>query len=154
MIPTTWIPYRRAEDDELLGYLRPVDGSANRFLPVTVFGNPLGDEADEHEAQQVLDSTGLSYLAGRWLLTLAGRPEPLAVEIVEASPEQLRVKTSATDMRPTSGRSSSWLCHQAKRYGASKASAGFAAGQCRSRRRTTGHPATGGCIGRRRRATA
>jgi len=92
MIPTTWIPYRRAEDNEILGYLRPVDGSANRFLPVTVFGYPLGDEADEHDAQQVLESTGLSYLAGRWLLTLDGRPEPLAVEIVEASPERLCVK--------------------------------------------------------------
>lgn len=92
MIPATWIPYRRAEDDELLGYLRPVDGAVDRFLPVTVFGYPLGDDAEEGDAQRVLDSTGLSYLAGRWLLTVDGRSEPLAVEIVEASPEQLRVK--------------------------------------------------------------
>jgi hypothetical protein len=92
MIPATWIPYRRAEDDELLGYLRPVDGSTDRFLPVTVFGYPLGDEADEHDAQQVLDSTGLGYLASRWLLTLDGRSDPVSVEIVEASPERLRVR--------------------------------------------------------------
>ncbi len=92
MIPSHWIPYRRAEDDELLGYLRPVDGSIDLFRPVTVFGYPLGDEADEYDAQQVLDSTGLSYLAGRWLLTLDGRPEPVSVEIVEAGPQRLRVQ--------------------------------------------------------------
>ncbi|WP_246612885.1 hypothetical protein [Paractinoplanes bogorensis] len=89
MIPADWMPHRRGEDDELLGYLRPVD---DRFRPVTVFGYPLGDVTDEHEARQILDAVGLSYLAGRWLLALDGRPEPIAVEIVEASPERLRVK--------------------------------------------------------------
>src|SRR3954462_15094119 len=92
MIPATWLPYRRAEDDELLGYLRPVDGLADRFVPVTVFGYPLGDEADRHDAQQVLEATGLSYLAGAWLLTVEGRAEPVVVEIVEASPERVRLK--------------------------------------------------------------
>lgn len=86
MIPATWRPYRRAEDDELLGYLRPVDDLAERFVPVTVFGYPLGNEADEHDAQHVLDSVGLSYLADRWLLTLDEHPDPISVEIVEASP--------------------------------------------------------------------
>ncbi len=92
MIPANWIPYLRAEDRELLGYLRPVDGSPGRFRPVTVFGYPLSGDANEHDAQRTLDSVGLSYLAGRWLLTIEGRPEPLAVEIVEASSEQLRVQ--------------------------------------------------------------
>ena len=92
MIPTTWIPHRRADDDELLGYLQPVDGAADRFRPVTLFGYPLGDESDEFDARQVLDSTGLSYLAGRWLLTLDGWPDPVAVEIVEASSERLRLQ--------------------------------------------------------------
>ncbi|MCW2139929.1 hypothetical protein [Actinoplanes cyaneus] len=31
MIPATWIPYRRAEDDELLGYLRPVEAGPERL---------------------------------------------------------------------------------------------------------------------------
>ncbi|WP_220377913.1 hypothetical protein [Streptomyces inhibens] len=35
---------------------------------------------------------GLSYLAQDWLLSLPGRPEPVAVQIVEATPQQLRVK--------------------------------------------------------------
>ncbi len=92
MIPVTWIPYRRDEDGELLGYLRPAGGSTNRFLPVTVFGYPLSDEVDEDAAQRILESTGLSYLADRWLLSLDERAEPVSVEIVEANPERLRVQ--------------------------------------------------------------
>lgn len=93
MIPATWIPYRRSEDDELLGYLSPVEGAADRFVPLTVFGHPLSDEeVDEQDARLVLDATGLSYIADRWLLDLEGRLEPISVEIVEASPERLRVR--------------------------------------------------------------
>src|SRR4051794_22350188 len=92
VIPVTWIPHRRAEDDELLGYLCPVEGPADRFVPLTVFGYPLADATDEHDAQQVLDSVGLSYLADRWLLTVDGHPDPISVEIVEAGPDQVRVK--------------------------------------------------------------
>jgi hypothetical protein len=92
MIPPTWVEHRRAEDNELLGYLRPDDGASGKFIPVTVFGYPLGDLADECDAGQVLESVGLSYLADRWSLTLDGRAEPISVQIVEASPEQLLVK--------------------------------------------------------------
>lgn len=92
MIPATWLPHRRDEDDELLGYLCPVEGSTDRFVPVTVFGYPLADDGDEHGARQVLDSVGLSYLADRWLLTVDEHPYPVSVEIVEASPDQVRVK--------------------------------------------------------------
>lgn len=92
MIPQTWIEHRRSDDNELLGYLRPVDDEASQFIPVTVFGYPLGDPADAYDAQQVLESVGLSYLADRWLLTLDGRAEPISVQIVEASPQRLLVK--------------------------------------------------------------
>ena len=42
MIPANWIGHHRPEDDELLGYLCPVDGTSTMFTPVTVFGHPLG----------------------------------------------------------------------------------------------------------------
>lgn len=92
MIPQTWIEHRRRDDNELLGYLRPVADEAGQFIPVTVFGYPLGDPADAYDAEQVLESVGLSYLADRWLLTLDGRAEPISVQIVEASPQRLLVK--------------------------------------------------------------
>jgi hypothetical protein len=91
VIPQSWIEYRR-EDGELLGYLRPAEGAAGRYVPVTVFGYALGCAGDESEAQQVLDAIGLSYLADRWSLTLDGRGEPISVQIVEASPQQVLVR--------------------------------------------------------------
>lgn len=92
MIPVTSIPHRRDEDDELVGYLCPVEHSDDRFVPVTLFGYPLADEGDEADGRRMLESVGLSYLADRWLLTLSGRPDPISVEIVEASPDQVQVK--------------------------------------------------------------
>ena len=92
VIPEAWIEHRRAEDNELVGYLHPVDGAPRRYIPVTVFGYALGDTADEYDAQQTLESVGLSYLADRWWLTLDGRAEPISVQIVEASPDRLVVK--------------------------------------------------------------
>ena len=90
-------------------------------VPSRCSGYPLGDEADEHDAQQVLESTGLSYLASRWLLTLDGRPEPVSVEIVEASPERLRVKNVDYGYEADIGRSSSSTCRPVMRSGGSKA---------------------------------
>src|SRR4030088_3276104 len=92
VIPQTWIEHRRAEDNELLGYLRPVDDAPSQYIPVSVFREALGAPSDEYAAQQILESAGLSYLADRWLLTLDGRSEPISVQIVEASLERLLVK--------------------------------------------------------------
>lgn len=90
MISSSWMPYHREDDGELLGYLVP-DGEL--VIPVTVFGYELGDAADEYDASQVLESIGLSYLADTWMLSIAGRDEPINVQIVEASPKTLRVKS-------------------------------------------------------------
>ncbi|WP_104118981.1 hypothetical protein [Arthrobacter sp. B1805] len=90
MIPASWVAYYREDDGELLGYLVP-DGEL--FVPVTVFGYELGDAVDEYNASQVLESIGLSYLADTWVLSTADRSEPINVQIVESSPEALKVKS-------------------------------------------------------------
>ncbi|MFD8543404.1 hypothetical protein [Streptomyces sp. NPDC059649] len=92
MIPTHWIRHHRREDNELLGYLRPVEAAPGRFVPVTLFGHPLADPSAEEHARRCLDHTGLDYLAQDWLLSLPDHPEPVAVQIVEATPQQVRVK--------------------------------------------------------------
>ncbi|MEU9126396.1 hypothetical protein AB0C96_42505 [Streptomyces sp. NPDC048506] len=92
MIPPHWPCHRRHEDDEILGYLRPVDDSPGRFVPVTLLGHPLGDPSEEEHARRRLDRTGLGYLAQDWLLSLPGHPEPIAVQIVEVTPRQVRLK--------------------------------------------------------------
>ncbi|MGY4719855.1 hypothetical protein [Naumannella huperziae] len=91
MIPPDWIAHHRADDDELLGYLRPEDDG---FVPVTVFGHPLGERGDRDGAAEALDSRGLSYLAEPWLLRAADGSER-RVAIIEASPE--RVVVSGAD---------------------------------------------------------
>lgn len=90
MIPLDWVPYHRDDDGELLGYLVP---EGNAYSPVSVFGYPFDDAASEDDAAQVLENIGLSYLADTWLLSIDGRDEPINVQIVEASPRALRVKS-------------------------------------------------------------
>jgi hypothetical protein len=90
MIPFQWVPYHRDDDGELLGYLI-AEGTS--FVPVTVFGYRLDDAVDEYDASQVLENIGLSYLADTWLLSIDDRDEPITVQIVEASPRVLRVKS-------------------------------------------------------------
>lgn len=83
-----WVPHRREEDGELLGYLVP---SSDKYVPVTVFGYVLGDPTDFEDAAEVLESVGMSYLAERWWLR---RDDGwLAVEIVEASPDGVVVQS-------------------------------------------------------------
>lgn len=95
MIPPTWVPYRRDEDDELLGYLVR-DGDA-LVTPVTVFGYPLAVATDVDDAEETLAAVGLSYLADRWMLRLPAGPASndatlIAVQIVEATPTRLVVQ--------------------------------------------------------------
>lgn len=84
----TWLPHRREEDDELLGFLVP-DGEL--FVPVTIFGYVLGTAVDEHDAVTVLESVGLSYLAERWTLRLE-TGAAISVQLVEARPDRVVVK--------------------------------------------------------------
>ena len=89
MIPNEWQGHRRASDGELVGYLVPGDGTT--WTPVTVFGLPVDGPQDRADAERRLDEVGLGHLADRWLLDLPERSEPIAVQIIEASPSVLRV---------------------------------------------------------------
>lgn len=88
MIPAHWTPHHRAQDGEVLGYLRPEGGG---HVPVTPFGLPVAGPVPRAEARAALDALGLAYLAEPWLLTVPGREEPVTVRIVEVTPERMRV---------------------------------------------------------------
>jgi len=94
-----WIEHRRDHDDELLGFLVP-DGQ--RLTPVTVFGYPIAQPTDRDEAEEILNRLGLSCLAERWNLHREGQT-PIQVEIVEASPERVVVKTIGFGGEPEYG---------------------------------------------------
>lgn len=88
--PTTmenWIEHRREDDGELVGFLAP---NGDRFIAMTVFGTPLAQPSDRADAEDVLDTRGLGYLAERWQLQVDDQTQIL-VEINEASPERVVV---------------------------------------------------------------
>ncbi len=53
----------------------------------------MGAVSDQQHAEQTLESIGLSYLAERWLLIIDGRDEPITVQLVEATPATVPVKS-------------------------------------------------------------
>lgn len=93
MIPTDWTAVHRDDDNELLGYLAPTIDEGQHVIPTTVFGHALAEPSHPADAVEVLESTGLSYLAERWELLIECRPEPITVQIVEASPASVTVQS-------------------------------------------------------------
>lgn len=87
MIPSSWSPYRRRRDDELVGYLTH---QGETVLPVTLFGYPLAEPSDLATAQRVLESSGLSVLAEPWWLEQPGG-DAIRVKIREVSADRLVV---------------------------------------------------------------
>ena len=87
MIPTDWMPHRRRDDGELVGYL-VLDGDG--FVPLTVFGYPLAGACELEDAEELLDRRGLAVLAERWVWDDAPRAG-MYVRIVEVTPDRVRV---------------------------------------------------------------
>jgi hypothetical protein len=58
------------EPGELVGLLLPADGG--RWVPATVFGAALGPAAEERDAESLVRERGLSSLADRWWVRVAG----------------------------------------------------------------------------------
>jgi hypothetical protein len=64
-LPAHLIPYHRARDGEVAGYLRQV-ASDDLFEPVTLLGHTLAAPSSRHEAEAVLERRGLAALADVW----------------------------------------------------------------------------------------
>ena len=85
---TTTITVRRDEDDEVLGYLRPV---GEKWQPMTVFHAALAEPTSRAAAEEVLRRDGLSSLSEAWWV----EREPgdwQEARIQEARPDRLRVR--------------------------------------------------------------
>ncbi|SFA80246.1 hypothetical protein SAMN05216266_101522 [Amycolatopsis marina] len=78
----------RDEDGELLGYLRP---AGEGWQPLTVFGYPLADPADEADSRAELEARGLACLADRWSVYLPEDEDWFACQIRETGPDWVRV---------------------------------------------------------------
>jgi hypothetical protein len=89
MLPSDWVPHLRPADREVLGWIRP-DG--DRWVPVSLLGHDLTGGVEWPDAEEALETAGLAWLSGVWLLE---RPddEPVRVRIVEVTPERVVVQT-------------------------------------------------------------
>lgn len=87
MIPPHWTPHRRERDEELVGYLVP---AGDAVVPVSLFGYPLGEPVELADAQQLLETSGLSVLAEPWHLTMEDG-ETVRVKIHEVTPDRVVV---------------------------------------------------------------
>ena len=77
----------RDTDSALLGYVREADG--DRWSPLTVFGYPLGPDAEFHDAWDTVERRGLACLADRWEFRDADG-QWYACAIQEATTERVR----------------------------------------------------------------
>lgn len=80
MIPEDWISQRRS-DGEVIGYVEMVGG---QFRPYDLLGRPLGDPMDWETAEEVIDQTGLSFLAEPYLADLDGERRVRLTEVTRA----------------------------------------------------------------------
>ena len=87
MIPSHWSPYRRAVDDELVGYL---SSEPDGTVPRTVFGYALAEAGERSEAAAVLEHRGLASLAEPWLLREPDGTQ-VRVAVLAAFPERVLV---------------------------------------------------------------
>ena len=86
-VPHDWIEHRRG-DRELLGWMRP---EGDGFVVVDLLGRAVSDELEWLEAEELLESLGIGYLADPYELLLEDG-HWLRVRVLEVSPERILVK--------------------------------------------------------------
>ncbi|WP_345800725.1 hypothetical protein AAIB33_14785 [Microbacterium sp. AZCO] len=85
MLPADWTPHRR-DDGELLGWIRP---EGEDWVAVDLLGREASTAVDWLEAEEALETGGLSWLAELWMLE-RGDAAPLRVKLVEVTPARGR----------------------------------------------------------------
>ncbi|MBD5788332.1 hypothetical protein IF650_19400 [Cellulosimicrobium terreum] len=89
MLPADWIPHRRPDDREHVGWIRP---AGDDWVAVDLLGHELTGPVDWLAAEDALDATSLAWLAEVWMLEREGA-DPLRVRLVEVTPDAVVVQT-------------------------------------------------------------
>ena len=86
MIPSHWVPHRRPDDQELVGYtVRDAAGA----VPLSLLGHPLATPQEPAAAIALLEARGLACLAESWWLRTGD--DEVEVRILEVFPDRVRV---------------------------------------------------------------
>lgn len=80
----------RIHDNELMGIVKQVDDT-DMWQACTVFGYPLGEPTDKHNAVEYLRGDGLEVLLGNWQFLDADN-DWYACDFVEIQPEQVTIR--------------------------------------------------------------
>jgi hypothetical protein len=81
VIPADWTPHRR-DDGELVGWIRP---EGDDWVAVDLLGREASGAVDWLDAEEALETRGLSWLADVWMLERDGDPA-VRVKLVEVTP--------------------------------------------------------------------
>ena len=87
-VPSDWITHRRG-DGELLGWMRP---EGDGFVAIDLLGRAVTATVDWLDAEEILESTGIGYLADPYELQLDDGSW-VRVRLTEVTQAAIRVKT-------------------------------------------------------------
>ena len=110
MLPETWIPHRR-EDGELIGWIDMTVAEPN-LVPIDRLGRAMDPVEDWFEAEEMLDSIGLRFLAERYSYRGGGgNPDDddeaahaVTVRISQVHDDRIVLTTALTDAVEDVGR--------------------------------------------------
>ena len=85
-VPQDWIEHRRG-DRELVGWMRP---EGDGFVVIDLLGREVSESVDWATAEELLESTGIGFLAEPFELQLG--ESWIRVRLVEVSTDGIRVK--------------------------------------------------------------
>lgn len=85
----------RESDSECVGYLRMTDDG--KFIPIDLLWNEIAGPMDLDDAEAILDSVGLGYLADNWLLEVPDHPKLVKVRIQEITSERIVLSNADFD---------------------------------------------------------
>ena len=80
----TWLAVKR-DDNEIVGYLEPLDEAYNTVCPRSVLGHPVIAECDYMDGEELLLERGIGELANQWVLRTKDPSEQVPLAILEVS---------------------------------------------------------------------
>ncbi|HJX78196.1 hypothetical protein [Glutamicibacter sp.] len=81
---STWLTVKR-DDNEIVGYLEPLDAAYDKVRPRSVLGHPVVDACDYMDGEELLLERGIGELADHWTLHAEDHRGQVPLAILEVS---------------------------------------------------------------------
>ena len=87
---STWLAVKR-DDNEIVGYLEPLDAAYDKVCPRSVLGHPVIDACGYMDGEELLLERGICELANHWALQATDPREQMPLAILEVSAQGIVV---------------------------------------------------------------